>query len=446
MSSDVRTWLEADNGGLVHGGEYLRAIFRVESRGKGAVLLTLATVRLVGELTVCEAYINAGPLLGPKNNVYGAGRRLGASQTRRKSSAGSKYRSFPILEGLSTVLAADLPLADNTPHSFEWILSIPVETIPAFQGQCAALKYRLVAEAQISVSDATGTRNALIAVEQDITILHPFMRQPPTRDVPPPFVRFVFADGGQRAADFMKLRAYSRQMEPRPSVSEESVWRRYCVEGILPASVRDLEKYPLHPLNDRVCVSDEPPPSVSDMFHVLALDSYACTFDLRLGNVVVAHVRINKKHFRIGEELVCIAHFPPSETAVFQMKAQLVCTENIGPAFQLLPTRPRLEQVYRRYEAICWMHRQLSFSMSIPSEANPTLYSDLLELHWSLELSFLCSPKTGEPQLADSAMLDSVPSEHRPKSLATCSFSLYVVPCIPISLLLLRRRKQIKSC
>lgn len=444
MSNGVRIWLEVDKEGFVHGGEYLRAVFCVESSSAAAPRLTLATIRLVGEVELSGSFIDARLLhavLRERPHVYGAGALTHESKNRHfRPLERSKTLRFSLLESLPTVVAADLRLEGNSRVCIEWIMYIPVAIIPSFHGQHASLRYSLIAEAQVDMVGTTRPPEKVASLEHIIHILHPFLQQPQSpqhhqSDIPHPFRFYRFADIPRIASDLLQIKAYSRQIEPK--IPEESVWQRYRKEGILPSSVWDFDKYPLHPLIDRFQCSNEPPPNASSRFNILALDSRASTVDVQLEDSTIAQVHISKSFLQLGEKVVCMIQFPQADVVVYHLKAQLICTETVGQEYRheaAAVGQFSTEHQVKSREAVCWMHRQVTFPLSLPSNVPTTLWTDLMTIQWSLELILLCSARAAEPMIGGSSMLESAPTEQRPTSLLKCSVPLHVVPSIPISL------------
>lgn len=220
------------------------------------------------------------------------------------------------------------------------------------------------------------------------------------------------------------------------------MWDRYK-KGIVP-KIGDFRKFPRHPLKDRLPRAD-PPPSQAGMFNAIALDSSSKVFALRSEDQLVAEVKLSKTLLRLGEEMICIITFPQDGLNVFQLSASITATEIVADEFSRNAGSISFRKVYRRHEMACWMHQQLSFSLSLPSDANPTFYSSLLQHQWNIELSFLCGPKHDTGATLDSPSMSQLSTPTGDiKNAIECVFPLWVLPSLAVQLALRQYDKMHK--
>jgi hypothetical protein len=112
-SREIQSWLEVDLDGLIHAGEYLRAVLHIKSTVD--VQLLLATVQLVGVLTTADRYILPGPLLElEKSPRFGGGSNL-ASPTRIRGD--DVHKVWPVFTSTPTVIVAAEQLFELVEYS-----------------------------------------------------------------------------------------------------------------------------------------------------------------------------------------------------------------------------------------------------------------------------------------------------------------------------------------
>ena len=101
MNKEIQSWLKVDSDGLVHAGEYLRAVLHIKSTVD--VQLLLATIQLVGVLTTVDKYILPGTLLElEKSPRFGGGSNF-TSPTRIHDDA---HKVWPVFTSTPTVIVA----------------------------------------------------------------------------------------------------------------------------------------------------------------------------------------------------------------------------------------------------------------------------------------------------------------------------------------------------
>lgn len=303
---------------------------------------------------------------------------------------------------------------------------------PSYEGQAVRVEYRLLVGLQFKQSsDLTFERTIRILPNFNTTTILP----PLNEKLSIPFHYMDFC----QPINYLDDRSYIRRISP-DNCRSESIWDRYK-SGIVP-KLEDFKRFPKHPLKDRLISGADALPSQAGMFNAFALDSSPVTFALCSDDTLIAQVKLSKAVLRLGEELTVLVSFPPSKVDVFQFKASLVCTEIIAAEF----IRPhsnslgKFQKVYRKHESSSWMHQTLSFSMSLPSDANPTIYSNLFESQWTLELVLACGlkpvSKSNESHpSSESPLLLSTPNQGL-KNVVECSFPLKVIPSLAVLLAL----------
>lgn len=284
-------------------------------------------------------------------------------------------------------------------------------------------KYLLTVALQISHTENIENIN----IEDELTILPAFSNDD-ADGVTLPFMRY----------DLYKLPILQeKSYTSKINLPLDSVWQRYK-RGIIP-TIKDFKEYPKNPLTDILhhISSKSSEESQSNLFNYFVRESAPKYVSLKSGEEVVAELKLNRGIFRFGEQLECIVKFPPSTTSisVFQLAIQVLCTETINSS-QTLDVKDHDVRVYKKYEAVAWMHDRLSFAISLPStDANATLYTNLMECHWSLHFTFITASTNGT---TTTSFMGRDPTEGS-KDIITCTIPIKIVPSLP---LLLHTRQQ----
>ncbi|PJF17523.1 putative intracellular protein transport protein (Sat1) [Paramicrosporidium saccamoebae] len=438
---ELKTWLELDSDGIVHAGEHLRAKLHITTIVPSVELL-LATIQLKGILTVSEHQVASGPLAelatlpgygAPSAALYGGGQLF--EMANQKNAA---HKSFPIFSAPPSVIVSAESLHEHVQYSCnnstlidgidEWIMPLTREMIPSYESAAIIVKYSVL----IGLQFANGTD---IVFERNVRILPAFNSQKRLdhEEIPLPFLYFNF----EKPLNYVCDNAYTRVMYPERGRTG-SVWDRCYIHGKLP-KLEDFKKYCRHPLNDRLPV-DEPPPSQASMFNVVALESQSAIFTLKSGEDVVALVKLGKTTLRLGEELTCLIKFDSKNWSSFQLAASLIFTETIPEKYSRNGNVRISRQIYRRHEQACWMSQEQSFSLSLPSDSNPTMYSNLFTSAWSIDFSLVCHQTNNDrsENASPSPFLSEITPGGPDNLLLEFSVPILVVPSLAVLLSLSR--------
>lgn len=223
---------------------------------------------------------------------------------------------------------------------------------------------------------------------------------------------------------------------------------RYSRYGIGPTTA-DFVRYPRPPPScstDGLGMGDEAEEGLSDDQLHQAVSSSASPVSFVLESSSAGHVatiRLARDVLRMGEELTCAVSFTaqgrPSTVEVFQVLAEITCTEVLAPSPSDIPSSssppaessasptPRQRHVVGRHEEMCWLHRSVSFSLSLPT--GPTMYppsmsTDVGTVEWAFEMILVCAPHPHDsPQL-------TVTPVGPDKNIIHCRLPLKVVPSL----------------
>lgn len=434
---ELQVTLELDRNGFVHAGEMLRARLEFECSRSG-MHLPLATIQLNGELVVDPRHVSVASLEAFKDPTrpgasaeYGGGtlveevRRFSLSEAGGPTDGRGRGHRIVLLSTPPSVIAAGLGVQAHVQYIFEWSLELPADLAPSWEGQSCSLRYGVLVGLQLPGGARTvfgSTVNVLPSFADDASrsVLTPASNSPPLRchqvglSETPAHARLLRDPG--------LFRCISPERQRLPSL-----WSRY-LEGRLPRPA-DLRRYPL-------CDPGEPggrrPEGQAVQFNVYSLNSPPAYFSIPIGQEVIFSAKLNKTHLRLGETIVCTASLPPSPTwSTFQMRAALLCTERLAPS-HCREAGDGLVRTHRTWEGACWMHHQLSFALSLPSDANPTLHSNLVSFQWSLQITLVCARKTARP--AGSPILAYTPACSDEKTVVTGDISLTVLPNLAVRL------------
>ena len=219
-----------------------------------------------------------------------------------------------------------------------------------------------------------------------------------------------------------------------PSVRrDDTVMDRYSRRGILP-TLEDFQRFPRRSLD----VYDEivrEVPSNDQLYRAMVDDSAPVVFLLEASVGYVATIRLARTTLRIGEEINCSVFLDRESSRqgdgdsikLFQLLSEITCTQSIvDPETGDILFRHR--QLVMRHEEACWLHRVVSFSLSLPSDLFTCPLSlcleDLGALEWAFEVILLCAPHTH-----DSPQLSVTPVESD-KNVVQCRIPLTIVPSL----------------
>lgn len=324
----------------------------------------------------------------------------------------------------------------------EWIMRLPVEIPPSYYGCAMRINYRLEVTVQGAGDGLTGL--AGFREECPIRVLPAFCAQV-TQGVPRPFRRYsltmIDGIGGPAVA---QCRPFTlSQSQPNQSSALIRCAEDWIKAGLpWPPTMEDILNHPLHPIaSQMIRVKDEESPTQAARFNNLSLDSPGgATFKLQHKHNEVATVRISKSLLRLGEELTCIITFPQSSPSVLtpiQLVAHLEYTETLLPSGSpfIRKTTAQSKQIFRKVECECLRHSSLSFTLSLPSDANSTFYADLLESRWTLSLAIHChAPDTINAANNNTKMLVTVMGD----------IPLIVLPSLAVNLSTIRFAAKVR--
>lgn len=200
----------------------------------------------------------------------------------------------------------------------------------------------------------------------------------------------------------------------------------------------DFLRYPRHPLSRPAEGTDDL--SDDQLYQTMANSAPPVSFLLESPSIGhVATIRLARDVLRLGEEITCAVTFNdgerPGAIDVFQVLAEITCTETLSlyrsetrsQSKQSVEPSPPLKHrhLVLRHEEMCWLHHNISFSLSLPAGAAaypPSISTDLGTVEWAFEMILICAPHPrGSPQLA-------VTPVGPDKNIIQCRLPLRVLP------------------
>lgn len=273
-------------------------------------------------------------------------------------------------------------------------MRLPRELPPSYEGSKVAIRYDIILELKVKGQSDT----FLCKSVQIFPYFFHQVNEQASSEPKSPFTRYIFEDGPliirENQIYLENISGSSAEQAP------ETVLDRFTDRGIIPALV-DLCVYKRRPSQFLPTRLQDPGQYFSEF--VLCGIHKPISFVLNLPNGrSLGSIHINRELLRAGEQLHCHMKLNSHRSVqLFQMVAQLVareCVEGLGTRGG---NQSSFESVYRRFEAAIWMHRQTSFSISIPVDAPCSLYSDVLSLEWNLCIALFGGGKLEEDAKSD---------------------------------------------
>ncbi|KAF7728895.1 hypothetical protein EC973_005290 [Apophysomyces ossiformis] len=367
--------------------------------------------QLVGQFVIDPTLINNNEFAPLKHRTmyrpHGVGFGGGGGGLLAKPDAHSKIdtRTTPVFSTPPSILFVDLDLTPGETRKFSYKLKLPNDIPPSYRGRAIRFNYYLVVGTQRSSSVQSGSQGQTVQIPFRVLNHVSEDGSRPIYDLMNPVVMYKdeAAVEGFTEDDFKSVKTPKRRASKSANNKAREEFGNYVNELLANKSMpvheltrRESDAYDVQETDDQVMddTTGLHNKTCAQIVSRLANTSRKAMYDICKNNQRVAQLHLIKTAYRLGEPVMGVLDFEGAALSTFEVSIFLESNEAVEPSIALRQPH-QIARISRKchaeHHSFCLGHRQLAFSLPIPTIASPEFQTTGVKLQYYLKFEFITS-------------------------------------------------------